>query len=55
MLIFKREVLQPLSAHTQQARKSHFSSALAYNVSVSFRIVHSFDDIAQGIKKQWMH
>ncbi len=55
MLIFKRESLQPLSAQTQQARKSHFSSALAYNVSVSFRIDHGFDDIVYGVKKQWMH
>ena len=51
MLIFKREVLQPLSAQAQQARKSQFSSASAYNVSVSFRIDHNFDDIAHGVKK----
>lgn len=38
MLIFKREVSQPLAATAQQARKIYTNTALQYNGSVLFKI-----------------
>ena len=42
MLMFKREVSQPLAATAQQARKIYTSAALQYDVSVLFKIGYTF-------------
>ena len=42
MLMFKREVSQPLAATAQQARKIYISVALQYDVSVLFGIGYTF-------------